>query len=675
MNALVAQTETQTAPAQPPARVYVEKELTDLVRMAEDAEEATNDARALAERCRDYYDGKQLTSAELAILRKRGQPDIIINRTQTKINYLLGYEATTRTDPKAFPRTPKDEEAAEACTDALNYVRDTSDQKMAFSQVWENLLIEGFGGVEIVPAVKADGDADFEIKRWHWDRLFYDPHSREHDFSDAKYLGGYVWMDLDDARAEYPGAEDAFSRTLSDEIGATYDDRPAWRNWVSGSSRKRIRIVQMYYLCPAQDGSEKVWHWCLFTKGGVIKKGQVPYRDQDNKSFCPMILQSAFVDRANNRYGFVKALLGPQDEINKRRSKLLHEVSVRQFVYADGEIDDVDATKAELARPDGAIKVNKVGDTPTFQLLDRSKEIAGHTMLQQEAKQEIDLMGPNAAMFGKGDKDASGRAILANQQGGQIEIAVLMDRQNHFKKRVHTAIWSLIRIYWTGEKWVRVTDEEDNVRFVGFNRPVMMAEDLLKQAVSEGVPEDEAKARLAEASQDPVTRAQLEQPVRVENVPADMGMDVILEEIPDTANIQQEQFEVVSQLAPAMVQAGLPPSVGMELVIKASALRNKKEVLQLLEKAQENPQAAQAAQIQMEKAALEFEKGRADIAKAQADTARTLAEIEKMKAQIVELLAKADTYDQSIGTVTDPAIKQGGGQETPVQSQQETAAA
>lgn len=667
MNALVAQTAEQAPYAQPAARAYRDKELTDLVQMAEDAEEATQDARALAERCRDYYDGKQLTAAELAILRKRGQPDIIINRVQTKVNYLLGYEATTRTDPRGFPRTPDDEEAAEACTDALNYVRDTSNQKMAFSQVWENLLIEGFGGVEIVPVVK-DGDADFEVKVWHWDRLFYDPHGRAHDFDDATYKGGFIWMDLDKARYKWPGAEDAFSRTVSDELGATYDDRPAWRNWVSGTKRKRIRIVQMYYLCPAEDGSEEVWHWALFTKGGVIQSGVVPYRDQDNKSWCPMILQSAFVDRQNNRYGFVKALLGPQDEINKRRSKLLHEVSVRQFVYSDGEIDDVDAAKSELAKPDGAIRLNPVGPDSKFQLLDRSKEIAGHTMLQQEAKQEIDLMGPNAAMFGKGDKDASGRAILANQQGGQIEIAVLMDRLNHFKKRVHTAIWSLIRTYWTGEKWVRVTDEEDSVRFVGFNRPVTMAEDLLKQAVDEGVPEDEAKAKLAEAGQDPMTRMQLEQPVRMENVPAQMGMDVILEEIPDTANIQQEQFEVVSQLAPGLISGGMPPSVVMEIVIKASALRNKKEVLQALEKSQENPQAAQAAQIQLEKAALEFEEGKARVAK-------MLAEIEKMKAQMVELLAKTDTYDQSIGTVTDPAITQGGGQTTPVQSQQEPAAA
>lgn len=648
--------------AQAPARTYVDKELSELVQMAEDAEEATTTARALSERCRDYYDGKQLTAAEEAILKKRGQPNIIINRIQTKVNYLLGYEATTRTDPRGYPRTPEDEDAAEACTDALNYVRDVSDQKTAFSQVWENLLVEGYGGVEIIPELKGDGDADFKIKRWHWDRIFYDPHSREPDFSDATYLGGYIWMDLDKARAKWIGPEavDAFAKTISDSWSSTFDDRPAWQNWLSGTKRKRIRIAQMYYLCPAEDGGEEVWHWAIFTKGGRLTGGVVPFRDQDGKSFCPMILQSAFVDRENGRYGFVKALLGPQDEINKRRSKLLHEINVRQFIYADGELDDVDLTKAELAKPDGAVKINKIGPEATFQLLDRSKEIAGHTMLQQEAKNEIDLMGPNAAMFGKGDNDASGRAILANQQGGQIEIAVLMDRNNQFKKRVHSAIWSMIRMFWTAQKWIRVTDDEDNVRFVGFNRPVTMAEDLLKQAVDQGMPEEEAKAIVAEAAQDPMKRMEFEQVVRMENVPADMGMDVILEEIPDTANIQQEQFGIISQLAPTFIQSGMPATTVMKLILKASAIRGKKDLLDELEQAQNDPQAAQAQQIQLEQAALAFEKGKADIEK-------TKAEIEKMKAQIVELLAKADTYDLSIGTVTDPAVVGGGGQSQPMQ--------
>ena len=49
-------------------------ELQRLIRMFEDSEDATYDARERAERDRDYYDGKQYTSAELKILRDRGQP-------------------------------------------------------------------------------------------------------------------------------------------------------------------------------------------------------------------------------------------------------------------------------------------------------------------------------------------------------------------------------------------------------------------------------------------------------------------------------------------------------------------------------------------------------------------------------------------------------------------------
>lgn len=635
--------------AQPAARAYVEKPLTDLVQMAEDAEEASCDMRKLSERCRDYYDGAQLTSEELAALKRRGQPDVIINRVQTKVNYLLGYEATTRTDPRGFPRTPDDEEAAAACTDALNYVRDNSDQKMSFSQVWENMLIEGYGGVEIIPVLK-DGDADFQVKRWHWDRLFFDPHSREHDFSDAEYLGGYIWMDLAKAQSKWPSAEaaDAFAKTVSDSWSQTYDDRPNWRSWVSGTKRKRIRIVQMYYLCPAEDGSEELWHWCIFTKGGFIAKGAVPYRDQDGKSLCPLILQSAFTDRQNNRYGFVRALLSPQDEINKRRSKLLHEVNVRQVVIEQGAVDDVEITRRELTRPDGVVVVNP---DARFELLDRSKEIAGHAQLMTEAKQEIDLMGPNAAMFGKGDKDASGRAILANQQGGQIEIAVLMDRNNHFKKRVHSAIWSMIRMYWTAQKWVRVTDDEDNVRFTRLNRPVSAAEMMLKQAVDQGIDEEEAKARLAEAGQDPMRRMELERIVSTDNVPAEMGMDIILEEIPDVANVQQEQFDTVSKL-----YAANPEQIPFKLIIKASSLRNKKELLQELEEAEEaansNPLAEQAMQMQMEQAALTLKESAAKIDK-------LMAEIGKIRADSIKALADADAVDKQFGQITDPEIVDG----------------
>lgn len=613
-------------------------ELRLLIGYFEDAEEATQTSRKTAERDRDYYDNKQLTAKELKVLAKRGQPDIIINRVQTKVNYLLGYEASQRTDPKGYPRTPQDEDAAAACSDSLNYLREKLSLSQVFSQGWENMLIEGFAGAELTVAPDDKGDADIGGGHVHWDRLFYDPHAREHDFADARYLGMVVWLDQEEALRRWPSGEEAIAKSIADDAGKTYDDRPSWKQWAISGTRKRVRIVQMYH----KKGED--WFWCIFTKGGKLDSGEVPYRDEDNKSLCPLIMQSAFVDRDNARYGFVRALIGPQDEINKRRSKMLHQSMMRQVVMEHGAFDeksnDVDRVREELAKPDGLIVLNP-GGKEKFDVLDNTSQFQHQAELLAHATNEMNLMGPNAVMQGKGERGASGRAKLVDQQGGQIEIYRLIDRHNHFKRRVYKLLWAMVRQYWTAQKWIRVTDDERNVRFVGLNKPVTLAEDLIAQAVKDGVPEQEAQAQLEQQVQvNPMLAQQLQQVVRMENVPAQMNMDIILEEVPDAANVQQEQFEILAQLAQAGIQ--FPPAV----YIKSSALRDKSALLDELEKAQSDPQNQAIGQAQMDKLAAEIEKLRADIDKVKADTVKTLAD--------------ADAVDKQFGTVIDPAIIQPG---------------
>lgn len=77
------------APADDDARKLT---VADLVAMFEDAEEATQTARGLSERDRDYYDNIQLSAEELAVLKKRDQPPVIANAISRKINYLVGLE-------------------------------------------------------------------------------------------------------------------------------------------------------------------------------------------------------------------------------------------------------------------------------------------------------------------------------------------------------------------------------------------------------------------------------------------------------------------------------------------------------------------------------------------------------------------------------------------------------
>lgn len=595
------------------------------VSRVEDWEEATDTATKLSERDRDYYDNKQLTSEELAELNRRGQPDVVFNKIRSKINYLLGLEITSRTDPRAMPRNPKDEEAAAAATDALRYVEDETDLDQKFTAVWENELIEGYGGIELT-VDEQTGDVD--AVHWSWDRLFYDVHSRRHDFTDATYLGGVTWMDVEQAKAQFRGKDEVIDKTSSEDTGKTLDDKPKWKRWTSGTHRKRVKIIQMYY----KKGAD--WYWCIFTKGGKLDGGPVPFKDEKGLSWCPLFMQSAYVDRENNRYGECRAYISPQDEINKRRSKSLHLLTQRQTKGEKGAVEDVEAMKQELAKPDGHVEVNPGYD---FEILDTTGQVQGNFEMMQQAMLHMETEGANAALMGKQGDAASGRAIQLSQSGGQIEISPLVDRHTHLKTRVYRGIWNLIRQYKKEEWWVRVTDNEDNVRFVGFNRPVTMREEALKRLQANGVPPDQAQMMIGEIEMDPMRGPMLDQVIRIENVPAEMDMDITIEHVPDVANSQQEQFEALVKLAPTVI---FPP----EIYIKASSLRNKRELLDELKGSQENPEAA------------EYQKRRAE-----AELAKLIAETEKIKAETVGALAKADQTDAETGQIVNPAIIEPGG--------------
>lgn len=557
-----------------------------LVQWFESAEQSTQDERTEAERDRDYYDSKQWTDTEIAELNRRKQPVITINRIKRKIDYLKGYENRTRTDPRAFPRTPKHENEAHAATDALRFVADQSRFAQAKSKVWEDVLVEGWGGALVGCRHKNDAVPEITIKRIPWDRLFRDPHSREQDFSDARYLGIVTWLDYDDAKRKWPEAETLLEAVFASEgIEQTYADRPKWKAWAD-TKRKRVRVVEMYYR---HDG---IWFQAFFTKGGLLKPSEpVKYLDQNGEPECPLILFGAYCNRDNERYGVVRELISSQDEINKRRSKALHLYTMRQVKVRRGSGIDPNVIRAEMAKPDGVIEYD--GDSADFDILPTGDMARGQIELLVHATSEIDLAGPNSAMQGKDASAPSGRAILANQQGGAIEMEPLLDGLRDWQRRVMMQAWNRIRQYWTAETWVRVTDDEKNLKWVGLNQQVPV------------------QGPNGQPMVDPYTG----QPqTQVQNAVADLIVDITIEEAPDTANIQAEQFEQLTQ----MVSAGVP--IPPDVIIELSALRNKDAILDRLKG---NPEAAaQQQQMQQAKADAVFQ---ANLEKVQSETAKNKA--------------------------------------------------
>lgn len=618
-----------------------DERLQIILRQFEDAFDASWPERCRSEQCRDYYDGFQWSPEELETMAARRQPPTTANRIAPKINALLGYEKTRRTDPKAYPRTPKHEKDAEGATDALRYITEKNCFDELRSAVAECVFIEGCAAATVVVEKKSDGTWEVCLNEVPWDRFYRDPHSRKRDFSDARFMGAVLWMDEDEALQKFkdtPNIENIVSGAYSYEtVGAeTYDDRPKLL-WCD-SDRRRIRVLQHRWI---QNGQ---WHMATVCGGGFLRAAQVsPYLDDEGNPDNDMIAVSGFITRENQRYGVVWNMLSIQDEINKRRSKALHLLTMRQVVAEHGAVKDVSKAKKELAKPDGYVEVNP---GMRFDINPESAKFQGELALLQEAKAEIDASGVNPSL--EGDRRApSGRAQELQTATGLQEQSVVFDALKHWSWRVYRASWCRVRQFWTEETWIRVTDDENNIRFVGLNHPVTVGEEV-EQLMANNQPVPPQLQQMAMMDPNAV--------LRIQNPVAEMDVDILVEDGPDTITVQAEQFQALVELKKAD-----PTAIPTEMVIEASNLRNKDRILEHLKQGAVPPQVQQqmsemGQQLQQLSAQLEALKADKSVDMFNAQTKRQDTEIKAFQAETDRI--EATKPDLSGQVILQPGMMQ-----------------
>ena len=209
------------------------------------------------------------------------------------------------------------------------------------------------------------------------------------------------------------------------------------------------------------------------------------------------------------------------------------------------------------------------------------------------------MQGARAAQAGIVDKGISGRAVRSLQGGDMIELAPLFGTLSKWKKRVYRAVWDRIKQFKKEEWWIRVTDNEENLKFVGLNIPMTVGEQLIKQKT--GASLQQIRQEFGQELQ----QIYIQQPelaeIVVENNLVEMDVDIIIDEVPDVVNLQSEQFELLVQMYQANPQtAQNPDGIAWADVLLMSTLRDKKRILHKELTPEQQEQAAQQAQAQQE---------------------------------------------------------------------------
>lgn len=500
---------------------------------------------------RRYYHGAQWTEAQIKILKKRKQPISTVNRIGRKIDGVVGLLERLRQDPKAFPRTPGQEQGADIATAVIRYALDSQEWKPKSAEIARDGAIEGIGGLEINLTqgdTRDPNDRDIELDIVEPENFFYDPRSKRADFSDARYMGVGKWMDIDLAKEMFPDKSDEIEQSIDNdtELSTNPDNENKWFN----SDRKHIRLVDCWYRHNGE------WCYSIFTGSAILMEGKSYLIDEKNKTECKYIMYSGSVDHDGDRYGFVRNMKSSQDSINFKEAKLNHILASRRLIMSNAAVKDVETARKEWARTDGVIIVNPGGEVKAD---DQSFDFAGWSKLLVDSKQEIEGFGPNPQLLGQGSEQQSGRAISLLQQAGIAELGPYIQGFKGWKVRVYRAVLNAIQRHWTAERYIRVTDDDGLAQFIQINGLQV----------------------------DPMTGHP-----NIVNAIGSLDVDVIIDEGPDSINMMADTYDALIAMASSGAQ--VPPQVLIELSPGIDG-RTKKKLLGYIEQAQKPGPAQQIA--------------------------------------------------------------------------------
>ena len=437
--------------------------------------------RNQCEKAARYYEGDQWTEQEKQTLRERGQPAITINLIAPKIDALAGTEIQGRTKIAYRSRTfdEVDEQMAKGLSSLAMNVQERTDLTRKSSMAFEDCLVKGIGWLELDhegPDITAEHVNPYEMG---WDVDDETPF-----LTDSMYVWREKWVDLSEAKLTWPDAAAKLQRYVSqfadDEPGGMmtqsvpgddYDTEDAKQLHYVDPKRDKVRLVEVQYKKAATkyryiskidnrqrevfDKSEARKNKAEDTDVSEIKGYKVlsayfvgdillqhlPLRTQTgNFLYIPL----PYKRRSDGVfYGPVYAAIDPQDEYNKRRSKLMHLLNTNQLIITGDAHQDIRELQAMAARPDGVIHI---AEGATIDIRNNLNLAQGQFQIMQQAAQEIQqAMGIYDELLGQETNATSGIAVTRRQQASVRTQGPAFDRLSWHKKAIGRSLLALMQ--------------------------------------------------------------------------------------------------------------------------------------------------------------------------------------------------------------------------------------
>jgi hypothetical protein len=575
--------------------------------------------RAKADKEMDYYDGNQLNSEILRRQQAIGMPPAIEPLIGSTIDSVLGMEAKTRTDWRVIADSDKqDDDVAEAFSHKLNQAERQSGADRAISAGYASQIKVGIGWVE-VSRNPDPFEYAYRCESIHRNEIWWDFLSVKPDLSDARYLVRRRWTDLALAELMFPEKAE-----LIKQIGSGWTrfnaDNPAmdggtstnlamsqefergwsveeqqWRDVIS----KRACLFEVWYrkwervmVMKTKDGrvieydesNEK--HVMAAATGHVriesavisrmklswwigchkLWEGDTPYR---HNKFPYVPMWGKREDRTNVPYGLIRAMMYLQDEVNARISKMQWGLSSVRTIRTKGAIAGTDEQfRNEVARADADIILNQehmAKQGAKFEVQRDFELNAQQAQRLNDAREGIKRTGGiYNAYLGQDGEANSGVAISSLVEQSTQTLADINDNYKDARAMVGDLLLSLII--------------EDSL---GAEEQILIPGNVIK---------DYKQVIINQPMVDPDTGISY-----LNNDIDRIKMKVVLNDVPSSPTFKAQQLSALSEAFKSMPQEY--QKIALPHLLSLMDIPEKKEIIEAIKKAGENPTPEQIQQL------------------------------------------------------------------------------
>lgn len=475
------------------------------------AKEAANDE--------DFFSGRQWTKSEIKQLKKRGMAPIVVNRTLPVIMQEVSILTAKRPSFRYYARDDSDTQIASMWSDVAAYIWDQSRGDVQWQQSVLDMFKTGAGYLQVyIDSYADDGRGEVYFKSLPVYDVYADPNAREIDLSDARSIIVSRVVTKDSLKFAYPDLARQIGRATPEHGPIT--DRPDSNPRTEGAGiqasdydfmsslgdGEKTRIYEMYekVRIPYYKIMSPLTGSVRTVPADTVEESLIPdteevvtvYRTQirltvtagNNVTLYQGMLPTRhypiiplFLHHERNPFprGDVSVIKGMQQEINKRRSIMIHNATLAgnyRVLAEEGQIANESEFEESGSTPGFILKWRNTGSNqPPREMLPQTLPNA-FIQLESEAKQDLEyavsvfghMMGSNQ------DAPETYRGLLALEEAGQQKIRHKALHANLALKHLGRVVYDFARYTYQEPKLIRITGEDnEDYRDLWLNKPTL----------------------------------------------------------------------------------------------------------------------------------------------------------------------------------------------------------